>query len=70
MVHDQEEPPLINELGIAIQPGTHTFCGLRKEVVGQLYSHFKKRCCCLRKPTRLERQGWWLEIIEANKMDI
>ena len=33
MVHDQEEPPLINELGFAIQPGTHTFCGLRKEVV-------------------------------------
>ena len=33
MVHEQEEPPLINELGFAIQPGTHTFCGLRKEVV-------------------------------------
>lgn len=40
MVHDQEEPPLINELGFAIQPGTHTFCGLRKEVVCD--SNYKK----------------------------
>ena len=30
MVHDQDEPPLINELGFAIHPGMHTFCGVRK----------------------------------------
>lgn len=33
MVHDQDEPALINELGFAIQPGTHTFCSLRKIMV-------------------------------------
>ncbi|KXJ28002.1 Acid-sensing ion channel 2 [Exaiptasia diaphana] len=44
MVHDQEEPPLINELGIAIQPGTHTFCGLRKEVMNNLPKPFKTAC--------------------------
>ncbi|XP_032222736.2 acid-sensing ion channel 2 [Nematostella vectensis] len=44
MVHDQEEPPLINELGIAIQPGTHTFCGLRKEEMHNLPAPFKTAC--------------------------
>ncbi|XP_068716303.1 acid-sensing ion channel 2-like [Montipora capricornis] len=44
MVHDQEEPPLINELGFAIQPGTHTFCGLRKEVMHNLPKPFKTAC--------------------------
>ena len=33
MVHDQDEPAMINELGFAIQPGTHTFCSLKKIVV-------------------------------------
>lgn len=37
MVHDQDEPALINELGFAIQPGTHTFCSLRKMVVSVTY---------------------------------
>ena len=33
MIHDQDEPPLINELGFAIHPGMHTFCGIRKTKV-------------------------------------
>ena len=33
MIHDQDEPAMINELGFAIQPGTHTFCSLKKIVV-------------------------------------
>ena len=36
MIHDQDEPPLINELGFAIHPGMHTFCGVRKTKVRDL----------------------------------
>ena len=36
MVHDQDEPAMINELGFAIQPGTHTFCSLKKIVVSAI----------------------------------
>ena len=40
MVHDQDEPAMINELGFAIQPGTHTFCSLKKIVVSTLHVVF------------------------------
>ena len=40
MVHDQDEPAMINELGFAIQPGTHTFCSLKKIVVSILHVVF------------------------------
>lgn len=52
MIHHQDEPPLINELGFAIHPGMHTFCAVRKtnvsrkrmlcplEVTSKLFSFF------------------------------
>ena len=36
MIHDQDEPPLINELGFAIHPGMHTFCAVRKTKVSNI----------------------------------
>lgn len=42
MVHDQEEPAMINELGFAIQPGSHTFCSLKKIVVSEIFCFYDK----------------------------
>lgn len=50
MVHDQDEPALINELGFAIQPGTHTFCSLRKIMINNLPKPFKASCKDLKLP--------------------
>lgn len=47
MVHDQDEPAMINELGFAIQPGTHTFCSLKKIVVSIIFINFLIIFCLL-----------------------
>ncbi|XP_028396780.1 acid-sensing ion channel 2-like [Dendronephthya gigantea] len=44
MVHDQAEPAMINELGFAIQPGTHTFCSLKKIVINNLPKPYRASC--------------------------
>ncbi|XP_065666594.1 acid-sensing ion channel 1C isoform X1 [Hydra vulgaris] len=44
MIHDQNEPPLINELGFAIHPGMHTFCSIRKTKVLNLPLPWETAC--------------------------
>lgn len=44
MIHDQDEPPLINELGFAIHPGMHTFCGIRKTKIFNLPAPWETAC--------------------------
>ena len=33
LIHSQQEYPFVEELGFAIQPGTHTFCAIRRKEV-------------------------------------
>ena len=41
LVHDQEEIPLVRELGQAISPGSHAFVGIQ---MLQVSSKSKRRC--------------------------
>lgn len=34
-VHDQREFPLVEQFGFVVQPGTHTYCSLRKKKVSK-----------------------------------
>ena len=33
LIHDQETPPMVEELGFSVGPGTTTFAAIRKEKV-------------------------------------
>ena len=39
LVHDQEEIPLVRELGQAISPGSHAFVGIQMLQVSSLSYH-------------------------------
>ena len=45
LIHDQETPPMVEELGFAVGPGTTTFAALSKQkvVVGIEHLHFISR---------------------------
>lgn len=35
LVHDQNEFPFVEQFGFVVQPGTHTYCSLRKKKVSE-----------------------------------
>ncbi|KAK3704748.1 hypothetical protein QZH41_009755 [Actinostola sp. cb2023] len=44
LIHDQDEFPLMEEFGFAVQPGTHTFAAVSVTKIKNLADPFKTKC--------------------------